>query len=124
MPFLDVSDILSDPDFADGAVLIRTGVTVDPATGRTISAPAETPISVVVTSDKGQNLRRMPDAAASEGSIIVHSIVTFTEGDAASGVDADIVRWNGRDWTVITVDDYSRYGAGFTVATCRLLDLR
>ncbi|MGO4738643.1 hypothetical protein AB4099_18995 [Bosea sp. 2KB_26] len=124
MPLLDVSDILTDSDFADSAVLIRTGVTVDPATGRTVSTRVETPILVVVTSDKGQNLRRTPDAAASEGSIIVHSTVTFTEGDADSGVDADIVRWNGRDWTVVTVDDYSRYGAGFTVATCRLLNLR
>lgn len=124
MPLLDVSDILTDPDFADSADLIRTSVTVDPNTGRTISTTAETPISVVVTSDKGQNLRRSPDAAASEGSIIVHSTITFTEGDAASEIDADIVRWNGKDWTVVTVDDYSRYGAGFTVATCRLLDLR
>lgn len=122
MPLLDVSDILSDPDFADIAVLVRTGVTVDPATGRTISTPTETAISCVVTSDKGQNLRRIPDAAASEGSIIIHSTVTFTEG--GDGQDADIIRWQGRDWTVITVDDYSRYGAGFTVATCRLLTLR
>jgi hypothetical protein len=123
MPLLDVSDVLLDPDFADTAVLIRTGVTVDTATGRTISGPVETQILCVVTSDRGQNLRRMPDAAASEGSIIVHSTVTFTEGDGA-GLDADIIRWQGRDWTVITVDDYSRYGAGFTVATCRLLNLR
>lgn len=123
MPELDVSDVLSDPMFADSAVLIHTAVTVD-GVGRTVKTPVDTAISVVVTSDKGRNLRRNPDAAASEGSIIVHSTVTFTEGDSATGVDADIVRWNGKDWTVVTVDDYSRYGAGFTVATCRLLDLR
>ena len=122
MPLLDVSDVLLDPDFADNAILIRTGVTVDQATGRTVSGPVETPILCVVTSDRGQNLRRMPDASASEGSIIVHSTVTFTEG--GDGVDADIIRWQGRDWTVIVVDDYSRYGAGFTCATCRLLTLR
>lgn len=124
MPLLDVSDILSDPDFADSAVLIRTTVTVDPGTGRTVSIPVETAISVVQTSDKGQNLRRNPEAAISEGTVTFHSTVTFVEGNADAGLDADIVRWNGRDWTVVTVDDYSRYGAGFTVATCRLLDLR
>jgi len=122
VPALDVSDILSDPDFADSAVVTRAAVTVDPDTGRTVEVPIETPISAVVTSDRGRNLQRNPEAAASEGSIIVHSTFTFTEG--GNGVDADIVRWNGRDWTVVTVDDYSRYGAGFTVATCRLLDLR
>lgn len=122
MPLLDVSGVLSDPLFADGAVVVRTAVSVDPLTGRTIEAPAETTISVVVTSDKGQNLRRTPDAAISTGSIIVHSTFRFSEG--GSGVDADILRWNGSDWTVVTVDDYSRYGAGFTVATCRLLQLR
>ncbi len=122
MPLLDVSDVLSDPLFADSAVLIRTAVSVDPATGRTVETPTETPISVVVTSDKGQNLRRTPDAAISDGSIIVHS--TFRLAEGGNGVDADILRWNGNEWTVVTTDDYSRYGAGFTVATCRLLPLR
>ena len=122
MPDLDVSDVLSDPLFADSAIVIRTAVSVDQATGRTVKAPVETPISIVVTSDKGQNLRRTPDAAISTGSIIVHSVFRFTEG--GNGVDADVLRWNGQDWTVVTVDDYSRYGAGFTAATCRLLELR
>lgn len=122
MPLLDVSDILGDPDFADSAVVTRTTVTVDPQTGRTVETATGTPISVVVTSDKGQSLRRTPDAAVSDGSIIVHSIFRFTEG--GNGFDADIVRWNGHDWTVVTTDDYSRYGAGFTCATCRLLDPR
>ncbi|MGO4171559.1 hypothetical protein [Bosea sp. TAF32] len=122
MPLLDVSDVLSDPDFADGATITRTVVTVDPETGRTIETPTTTPISVVVTSDKGRNLQRNPEAALSEGSIIVHTTFTLTEG--GNGVDADIIDWNGRKWTVVTVDDYSRYGAGFTCAMCRLLDLR
>ncbi|MEZ2410544.1 hypothetical protein AB6806_27485 [Bosea sp. RCC_152_1] len=122
MPLLDVSDVLADPLFADTATITRTVVTVDPATGRTIETPTTTPISVVVTSDKGRNLQRNPEAALSEGSIIVHTAFTLTEG--GNGVDADIIDWNGRKWTVVTVDDYSRYGAGFTCAMCRLLDLR
>lgn len=122
MPLLDVSDVLFDPDFADTATITRTVVTVDPATGRTIEATTTTPISVVVTSDKGRNLQRNPEAAISEGSIIIHSTFTLTEG--GNGVDADIIDWNGRKWTVVTVDDYSRYGAGFTCAMCRLLELR
>lgn len=122
MPGLDVSRVLSNPLFADTATVTRTAVSVDPATGRTVSAPSTTPISVVVTSDKGRNLQRNPDAALSEGSIIVHSTYAFTEG--GNGVDADVLDWNGRKWTVVTVDDYSRYGAGFTCAMCRLLDLR
>lgn len=122
MPRLDVSRVLRNPLFADSAIVIRTAVSVDPDTARTVEAPTETPISVVVTSDKGQSLRRTPDAAVSDGSIIVHSIFRFTEG--GGGIDADVIRWNGHDWTVVTTDDYSRYGAGFTVATCRLLQLR
>lgn len=122
MPLLDVSDVLSDPLFADTATVTRTVVTVNPDTGRAIEAPTTTPISVVVTSDKGRNLQRNPEAALSEGSIIVHTTFSLTEG--GNGVDADIIDWNGRKWTVVTVDDYSRYGAGFTCAMCRLLDLR
>lgn len=122
MPDLDVSDVLSDPLFADSAVVIRSSVGVGPQTGRTVTDEVQTAISVVVTSDKGRNLQRNPEAAISTGSIVVHSAFRFTEG--GNGVDADVLRWNGNDWTVVTVDDYSRYGAGFTVATCRLLKLR
>ena len=122
MPLLDVSDVLSDPMFADSATVTRSVVTFDPQTGRTISTETTTAISVVVTSDKGRNLQRNPEAALSTGSIIMHSAFRFTEG--GDGLDADVVTWNGRRYTVVTVDDYSRYGAGFTCATCRLLDLR
>lgn len=122
MPGLDVTRVLSNPLFADTATITRTVVTVDYDTGRTIETPTTMPISVVVTSDKGRNLQRNPEAAISEGSIIIHTTFTLTEG--GNGVDADIIDWNGRKWTVVTVDDYSRYGAGFTCAMCRLLDLR
>lgn len=126
MPDLDVSDVLSDPLFADTVTVARSTVTVDPNTGRTDENKASRAISAVVTSDRGRNLQRNPDAAASEGSILIHSAFTFTEGGqvGATTYDADIVTWQGRDWTVVTVDDYSRYGAGFTCATCRLLTLR
>lgn len=131
MPLLDVSDVLSDPDFADTATVTFSRVSVDPNTGRSVTTTEERPISVVVTSDKGRNLQRNPEASISTGSILIHSTFTFTEGGPnfdQNGdpieLDADIVCWNGRKWTVVTVDDYSRYGAGFTCATCRLLDLR
>ena len=119
MPFLDVTRVLSNPRFADAATVTRTTVAVDPQTGRTVETTTETAISVVVTSDKGRNLQRNPEAAISTGSILMHSTFRFTEG--GEGLDADIVTWNGRRYTVVTVDDYSRYGAGFTCATCRLL---
>ena len=122
MPFLDVSSVLADPMFADAATVSRTVVTVDEQTGRSVEAATQTAISVVVTSDKGRNLQRNPEAAISTGSILMHSTFRFTEG--GEGLDADIVTWNGRRYTVVTVDDYSRYGAGFTCATCRLLDPR
>lgn len=122
MPLLDVSEILDDPLFADAATVTRTSVAVDPVTGRTVETPVQIPIGCVVTSDMGRNLQRNPEAALSTGSILIHSTFTFTEG--GNGVDADIIEWNGRKWTVVTVDDYSRYGAGFTCAMCRLLDLR
>ena len=122
MPFLDVTRVLSNPRFADAATVTRTTVAVGPQTGRTVETTTETAISVVVTSDKGRNLQRNPEAAISTGSILMHSTFRFTEG--GEGLDADIVTWNGRRYTVVTVDDYSRYGAGFTCATCRLLEPR
>jgi hypothetical protein len=126
MPTLDVTRVLANPRFADSITVTRTTTTVDPNTGRPIETKTSQDLSAVVTSDRGRNLQRNPDAALSEGSIIIHSTFTFTEGGQVGAVtyDADVVTWQGRDWTVVTVDDYSRYGAGFTCATCRLLTLR
>ncbi|MCL8000203.1 hypothetical protein M8994_18390 [Brucella sp. 21LCYQ03] len=114
MPLLDVSDILSDPDFADEIIITRTTVTVE--RGRTKKEQTTISASGVVTSDQGDILDRLPDMRRVAGTILVHSTETFVSSDGDR--DADIIEWAGKQYTVIDANDYSRYGAGFTCAKC------
>ncbi len=120
MTLLDVSDVLADPLFASSLVVIRSVQSVG-ANGRATFAVREIPISGVVTAAQGGLLERMADAGRIRGSIMVHT--TFRLFEASGSTDADVVRWQGRDYTVFSVADYSSYGAGFVAAECELKPL-
>lgn len=119
MPLLDVSDILTDPDFADEITITRTVITVE--RGRTKKNQTTIPAVGVVTSDQGDILDRLPDMRRVAGAILVHTAETLIASDDER--DADIIEWAGKQYTVIDVNDYSRYGAGFTCAKCEPLRL-
>jgi galactose-6-phosphate isomerase len=120
-PLLDVSEILSDPDFVDTALAcIRNTQTVGPD-GIAVNAKVTTPFSGVVTNDDGDIMLRQADGTFVKGSIMVHTRFVLTNGVA--GIDADIVVWRGRKFTVVNVADYSTYGAGFVAASCEPLSL-
>jgi len=121
MAFLDVTDVLFDPDFMDtGLVVARNAQTVD-AKGRAANVPTQQPFSGVVTSDTGDILHRNPDGSRISGSITIHT--TFRLIDGSAGYDADEVTFDGRVYTVVNVNDYSHFGRGFVCATCDLKPL-
>lgn len=122
MPFLDVSELLLDPDFADALVCERKTQTVG-TNGRATETTQETAFTGVVTSDRGDVLERRAQGELVYGSINVHS--QFLLSDSAGGTrSADVVVWNGRRYTVSNVNDYSRFGKGFIVATCDLIPVQ
>jgi hypothetical protein len=45
----------------------------------------------------------------------------LTAGGPAGTTPADLVVWKGARYTVVNVDDYSHFGAGFVAATCDLI---
>lgn len=118
MPMLDVSDVLTDPDFGDVLEVKRTVQTV---TEKGRSDVSEQTISIigVVTSDRGDILDRLPDMRRVAGTIIVHTQFKLIASDG--DIDADTITWAGKDYTVTDVNDYSRYGAGFVCAKCEPL---
>lgn len=120
MPLLDVTDVLFDPDFADQMCCIRSLERVD-NDGIAQFAPRSTGFIGVVTSDKGDVLDRTDAATRIVGTITVHTTFDLTE--AGEDTDADVVRWNGRDYLVSSVNDYSRFGRGFVAAICTLQPL-
>lgn len=117
MPLLDVSDILSDPDFADDITITRITITIE--RGRTVKHTETIEAIGVVTSDTGDILDRLPDMRRVAGTILVHTTETLVASDGER--DTDIICWNGKQYTVTDVNDYSRYGAGFTCAKCEPL---
>jgi len=64
---------------------------------------------------------RLAEGSRITGSITVHSQFNLIAG--ADGIDADIVTWNGRQYTVTNVGDWSRFGIGFTASNCELIPL-
>lgn len=121
MPFLDVSDVLLDPDFFDTLVCTRNVQTVGDD-GMATNTSTDTPFIGVVTSDSGDILTRMETGSRVKGSILV--CTKFRLVESAPGVDADIVTWDGSRYTVTTVNNYSRYGAGFVEAYCDLIPVQ
>lgn len=121
MAFLDVSDVLLDPDFMDTGLLCnRMTQTVDDH-GRAQNSVESTPFAAVVTSDKGDILHRNADGSRIIGSITLHTMFRLLDGSV--GQDADEVVWAGRTYTVVNVNDYSHFGRGFVCATCDLKPL-
>jgi hypothetical protein len=120
MPLLDVAEVLLDPDFVDSLVCTRNTQTVSEK-GLATDVQTSTPFYGVVTNNTGDLLMRLAEGSRISGSITVHSQFNLIAG--ADGIDADIVTWDGRQYTVTNVGNWSRFGRGFTAANCELIPL-
>jgi galactose-6-phosphate isomerase len=121
MPFLDVSDVLLDPDFCDTSLICQRNVLITDSDGRGNIVPHTFPFAAVVTSDRGERLQRGVIGEHASTTIIV--ITRFGLRDAGSGYTADIVQWNGKRYTVTKTNDYSTYGIGFIESICEMIPL-
>ena len=114
MPLLDVTEILSDPDFADTITVTRSVETVD-THGRPQTSPETFPnVTAVVTAGQGDILKYFPEMANISGAVLIHT--TFLLTSASETTQADIVTWQGRDYQVTGLNDWSTFGAGFIMA--------
>lgn len=126
MPFLDVTEVLLDPDFCDYTlVCIRKTQSVD-VDGFATNADQSTPFNGVVTVDRALEAKRMAAGQNISGAILIVTQFRLTQGQQASAgapaLDADVVTYNGRQYRVTFVDPYTSYGAGFVQAHCELVD--
>lgn len=113
MPLLDVSEVLDDPDFATCFDVRRTVTTVG-QNGRVSTSEETTAEAGVITMDSGLQLNRLSDGRMVAGGIIIHSRFLLSAGFGDQ--EPDIVVWQGREYTVTVVGDYSQYGVGFITA--------
>ena len=120
MPFLDVSEILTDPEFADTVIRYRRTLTVN-GYGEGSATEETATLVAVVTQGGGDVLDRTGDAEKIKGSITVHTTGDLTAGDGT--IDADEIAWSGRRYIVDSVSDWSTYGNGYVAASCTLKKL-
>lgn len=124
MPTLDLTEVLEAEEFQDTIVVYATFGVIN-AHG----VAAETTDSGITTNAiviPGQsNLRRADDGARVDAYIEVYTKYPLSAGyksDDAHYRDADEIRWHGRRFSVMKVEDYSGFGSGFIKASCDLLD--
>jgi hypothetical protein len=118
MPALDVTDILTDPDFADLFTVTRFVQTVTAGGMASNASNIINNVSGVVTANDDIDLLKMPEGELLSGSITIITKFRLTNGSGAQ--DADVVTWHGRTYQVKTIGDWSGFGAGFIEAICVL----
>ncbi len=118
MPQIDVSDLLTDPDFAQWLERERMVERVG-TNGVATEVPVKGRFVGVVVADGGRQISRTADAETVSGSITV--ITRERLSDGKQGESADIIRWLGQRYTVVDVNPYLNFGRGFVEARCELL---
>lgn len=126
MPFLDMSDVLMDPDFLDTSLICHRQIQTRDADNFPVNMPQDFAFSGIVTVDRSLEAKRMAAGQNINGAILIVTQFRLTQGQAQTdtnqNLDADIVTYSGRDYRVTFVDPYTRYGSGFVQAHCELLD--
>ena len=116
MPLLDVTQIITDPDFADNFAVRRRTDVID-AHGR--SVPTEqtfSPVIGVVTANSPSDLDRKEDYQTMSRSITV--VTKFALRGETTNFQPDVIVWRGSNFLVKHVDLYPHFGAGFFQAEC------
>lgn len=122
MPDIDLTDLLSDPDFAESLTIMRRRQIIDPVTG--ISSAQSNlvlprPIGVVIP-QADLPIQRGPDQQALPRLLQVHTKFRLRSAAIADGRTylPDFIVWNGDNFYVNRVYDYSHFGRGFIQADC------
>ena len=122
---IDVTEILVDPDLTSPFSVISSTAVIGTDGRVTITQqPACPEIGVVVPARS--SLLRAGDGSRLNASIDIYTQALLTNGSKTDDVNSqppDIIVWNGRQYTVTVVQDFSDYGVGFVHAQADLLQL-
>jgi hypothetical protein len=120
MATVDVTALLSDPDFSSTFTIYRTTEVVGDNGRKTTQAlPPQTVTGVVVPG--GLRLVRKEEGDRVSGAITVYSRCRLIPRTRTTPPDEIVYR--GRRYIVTAVDDWSAFGSGFYTATCDLREV-
>jgi len=121
MAELDVSELMSDPDFISPFQVIRSGETID-VHGRTLLAPQPTKkIFGVIFPISARTMNMLADAINVNGAIEIYT--KFRLEGSSKTTQADTVFWQNNTYVVANVQSLTHFGLGFVHAVCQLKDL-
>jgi galactose-6-phosphate isomerase len=123
MPFLDVSDLLTDRDLVEIDLFCQRNAQTVGSDGIAVIASTSTRFAGSVTNASGLDLKRTAEGEIIYGSILI--VTRFALIDGTTGFTADIVQRGkvGLKYTVRNIAPYTKYGRGFTQAICDLIPL-
>ena len=119
MALIDVSELLSDPDFVDEITIIRRKSIVND-NGENILSEQKFQTVASVQGNKSESLRKDEDRAILSDLITVYCKCKLYP-ESKNGY-SDIIIWKCSRFEVYEVtEDFQNYGNGFTKAYCRRL---
>lgn len=113
MANVDVTELLTDPDFVNTFTVVRTNTGVDQH-GRVVRTTTQIDAVGSVQPASGQALQLLPDLTMARGAIEIWTKFDFNV--VTTPAEADQVIWQGRTYVAVQVDDYLNYGQGFSHA--------
>jgi hypothetical protein len=116
MPFLDVADVLLDPDFCETLTVTRAAQTAVVDHLPTFSAVTLS-VTAVVQPARSNDLQRLLDAGRIEGGVTVYAF------GAGALETEDTFVWQGDTYTIMGTDDWSKFGAGYVQAVAAKTNL-
>lgn len=115
MANLDVTELLSDPDFVDPVVLVNRVPFVNSLGENSLQESSLNTVGSVQPAS-GRTLQRLPEAlrVANVSSFWLKATIIAAE----PGKYSSILVFKGKRYQVQTVFDWSNYGEGYTEGTC------
>lgn len=115
MANLDISELFDDPDFASSFDVKRRQEVVGTNGRATTTDTLHEGITGSVWPSEPSNQQRTEDYETSFR--VIEIATSFRLRAASTGFKADIVIWEGIEYTVKAVKNFTRYGSGFVHAT-------
>lgn len=112
---IDVSELMGDPDFVspDPVTIVRRSSTMN-LQGENVLAEVIIPITAIIQAGAGDMLERLPDEAKLTRMIRIWT-KSVLQAQSPGGY-ADQITWQGARWSLMPVQYWGNWGAGFTQA--------
>ena len=111
MPDLDVSEICDDIDLGTTFTVVRRADAVSAVNGRSVLAEElfEDVAGIVVFKDPAENTRK-DDSQMTSRAITITTM--FRLRAAGSGIQPDLIRWQGSDFVITKLRSHVMFGEG------------